>query len=165
MAFQPDEFRVERSMVIGAPPSVVFPYMNEQTKGAEWSPWIELDPKIKQTFEGPPSGVGAGYTWDGNNEVGAGRSTIIESKPDELVRLKLEFFRPFEGTSTVDFTFKPEGSGTKVTWLMYGPNSFMGRAMGLFVDCDKMCGDQFITGLTKLKSVVEAKNPQAATLN
>lgn len=157
VSMQPEEFRVDRSITIDAKPPAVFPYVNEQKKSLEWSPWLEMDPNIKQTFAGPEAGAGAGYSWDGNSEVGAGRSTITESRTDELVRLKLEFFRPFEGTSTVDFTLKPEGDKTVVTWSMYGPNNFIGKAMGLFVDCDKMCGDQFNKGLAKLKAVVEKK--------
>jgi hypothetical protein len=61
-----------------------------------------------------------------------------------------------EGTATVDFTFKPEGGKTVVTWAMYGQNKFMGKLMSLFIDCDKMCGPQFEKGLADLGAVAAA---------
>ena len=45
-----------------------------------WSPWAKIDPAAKITFEGPPAGTGAGYTWAGNNKVGEGRMTITDSQ-------------------------------------------------------------------------------------
>ena len=67
----------------------------------------------------------------------------------------LEFKRPFAGTNDVEFSFKPEGAQTVVTWTMTGKSNFMGKAVGLVIDCEKMCGGQFEQGLAGLKSVVE----------
>ena len=156
VALQPDAFRVERSATIAATPAALFEQVNDQHKFQEWSPWAKLDPNAKNTFSGPPAGVGAVCSWSGNSEVGEGTSTIVESKPGELVRFKMEFKKPMEGVSTVDFTFKPAGDKTVVVWSMYGPNSFVGKAMGLIIDCDKMCGDQFEKGLANLATAVGA---------
>jgi hypothetical protein len=68
----------------------------------------------------------------------------------------MDWKRPMEGTSTVDFTFRPEGDRTVVTWAMYGKNNFMGKAMSLFFDCDKICGPQFEKGLADLGRVAAA---------
>jgi hypothetical protein len=156
VSMRPDEFRVSRSISISAPPSLIFLYLNNQQKGNEWSPWMKLDPNMKQTFSGPDSGVGSAASWDGNNQVGAGTSTIVESRADESVTFRLDFLRPFKGTSTAEITLKPEGNGnTLVTWSMFGPANFISKAMGLFMDCEKMCGDQFNTGLQQLKTLVE----------
>ena len=81
--------------------------------------------------------------------------TILESRPDELIRIKLEFLKPFKATSTSEFTFKPEGNQTAVTWSMSGKNTFMAKAMGLVMNCDKMVGGDFERGLTNLKSILE----------
>jgi uncharacterized protein YndB with AHSA1/START domain len=154
IAVQPADFRVTRSATIAASPAALFEQVNDVQKFGAWNPWQELDPNIKNTYSGPPAGVGASCSWVGNREVGAGASTITESRPGELVRFRMDWKEPMEGTSTVDFTFKPEGDKTVVTWDMYGPNSFMGKAVGLFIDCDKMCGDQFEKGLANLAAVV-----------
>jgi hypothetical protein len=105
---------------------------------------------------GAPAGVGAIYAWTGNNEVGEGRMTITESRRSDLVRVKLEFFKPFAATNTAEFTFKPDGNQTAVTWSMFGQNNFMAKAIHLFMNMDKMIGGQFEKGLASMKSVVEA---------
>jgi hypothetical protein len=160
VALQPAEFRVVRSATISAPAQVVFAQVNDFHNWNAWSPWAKLDPAMKQTYEGAPAGIGAVYTWAGNKEVGEGRMTIIESRPSDLIRIKLEFFKPFAGTSITEFTFKPEGNQTAVTWSMSGKNNFMAKAFHLFMNMDKMIGDDFDKGLANLKSVAEAAAKQ-----
>src|SRR5436305_162657 len=138
VAVQPSDFRVTRSTKIAAPADVVFAQVNDFHNWDAWSPWAKLDPNAKVTFEGPTSGAGSTFTWSGNDKVGAGRQTIVESVPDELVRIKLEFEKPFNATNTAEFTFKPDGDQTLITWSMFGKNGFMGKAVSLFMDCDKM---------------------------
>ena len=38
--------------------------------------------------------------------------TLTESRPPDLIRIKLDFVRPFSGTNNVEFTFRPEGNQT-----------------------------------------------------
>jgi len=121
-----------------------------------WSPWAKLDPAAKATFEGPSTGTGAIFKWAGNKEVGEGSMTITESRPSDLIRIKLEFLRPFEATNSAEFTFKPEGNRTAVTWSMEGKNNFIAKAVCLFMNMDKMVGGQFEQGLAQMKAVVEA---------
>ena len=156
VATRPSEYSVTRSVAIAAPPDAVFPHVNELKKWAVWNPWEKIDPAMKLTYEGPASGVGASYAWVGNSKAGEGRMTITESRPAELVRLKLEFFKPMAGVSTAKFTFKPEGRQTTVTWSMTGKNNFIAKAFCMFVSMDKMIGGQFEKGLADLKSVAEA---------
>ena len=86
--------------------------------------------------------------------------TITESRPSDLVRVQLEFFKPFAGTSTAEFTLKPEGNQTVVTWSMTGNNNFMAKAIHLFMSMDKMIGGQFAKGLAEMKSIAEATAKQ-----
>jgi len=154
-AFQPSQFDVKRSLAIAATPAALFEQVNDHRKFAVWNPWMKLDPNVKTTYSGPATGVGAVSSWQGNSEVGAGSQTIIESKPGELVRERMDWKEPMEGTSTVDFTFKPEGGKTVMTWHMYGPNNYMGKVMCLFMSMDKMVGGQFEQGLANLKTLAE----------
>ena len=156
VATRPSEYSVTRSLAIAAPPEAIFPHVNEPRKWEAWNPWGKLDPTMKQTYEGAPAGVGAVYTWAGNREVGEGRMTIIESRPNDLIRVRLEFLKPFAGTSIATFTFKPEGAGTLVTWSMAGENNFMAKAVHLVMDMDKMIGGNFEKGLAQMKTVAEA---------
>ena len=156
VALQPDEFKVSRALVISAPPAAVFAQVNDLRKWEGWSPWTKLDPAMKQTYEGPPSGTGAVTTWAGNDKVGEGRMTVTESRPSELIRIKLEFLKPFEGTSTTEFAFKADGDKTSVTWTMQGRNNFVAKAICLFMDMDKTAGGDFEKGLAQLKAVSES---------
>lgn len=151
---QPAEFRISRTAVIPAPPAAVFAQINDFHQWNDWSPWAKLDPNAKNSFDGPASGVGAKFAWSGNNEVGEGTMTITESKPNESVGMKLDFVRPFAATSMTQFTLKPVDGGTAVTWSMSGRNDFMGKAVGLVINCDKMVGTQFEKGFENLQTVV-----------
>ena len=155
-AFQPNEFAVKRSLAIAAPAQALFEQVNDHRKFAVWNPWLKLDPNVKNTYTGPATGVGSVCSWEGNSEVGAGSATIIESKPGELVRQRMEWKEPMEGVSTVDFTFKPEGDKTVVTWHMYGPQNFVGKVMCLFMSMEKMVGGQFEKGLADLTTLAES---------
>jgi hypothetical protein len=160
VALQPAEFRVARSATMSAPTPVIFNQVDDLHKWAAWNPWQKIDPAMKLTFAGPQVGPGASYSWAGNKEVGEGRLTIIESRPSDLVRIKLEFMKPFTATNTATFTFKPEGNQTAVTWGMEGRNNFFAKAINLCMNMDKMVGGQFEKGLADMKSVVEAAPKQ-----
>ena len=155
VAMQPSHYRVERSATMNAPAPVVFNQVNDFHKWDAWSPWAKLDPNMKTTHEGPPAGTGAVYSWVGNSDVGEGKMTIVESRPNELIRFNLEFYKPMADTCTSEFTFKPNGNQTAVTWSMAGKNGFVSKAMCLFLNMDKMVGGQFEKGLTALKSIAE----------
>jgi len=156
VAMQPGEWRVTRSSTMAAPAAAVFAQVNDFHRWEAWSPWEKLDPTMKRSFEGAPSGTGAIYAWVGNSDVGEGRMTLTESRPAELVRIRLDFVKPFEATSMVEFAFKAEGDKTTVAWTMEGKNNFVCKAFSLFMNTDKMVGGDFEKGLAQLKSVAES---------
>lgn len=159
VAMQPNEFRVTRSATIDAPPAAVFAHVNDFHKWDAWSPWAELDPNAKNTFEGPQQGKDAVFRWSGNDDVGEGSMTILESQPPERVGIRLDFVKPMEDTANVTFTFEPQSDGTKtkVTWDMAGENNFVGKAFCLVMRMDKEMEKQFDEGLANMKRVVEAE--------
>ena len=156
VALQPSEFRVARTAIVSAPAPDVFAQVNDFRNWEAWSPWAKLDPAAKATFEGPAAGQGAVFDWSGNDKVGEGRMTLTESRPAELVRIKVDFVKPFAGTSTSEFAFKPEGGQTAVTWSTSGQHNFISKAMCMFVSMDKMLGGDMEKGLAQMKSVAEA---------
>jgi Polyketide cyclase / dehydrase and lipid transport len=161
VAMQPSTFRVSRSAKISAPPATVFAQVNDFHNWDAWSPWAKIDPACKFSFDGPPAGVGAKFAWAGNKKVGEGRMTITESKPTELILINLEFLKPFKATNTTEFTFKPEGNQTYVTWTMTGKNNFFFKAFCMFMNMDKMVGGDFERGLANMKAVVETPASRA----
>ena len=158
VAMRPSDFRVERSAVVSAPAPVVFAQVNDLHNWDAWSPFAKLDPAAKQTFEGPRAGTGAAFAWAGNKQVGEGRMTITESRPNKLVRFRLDFLKPFAVTNTAEFTFTPQGNQTAVTWSMSGRQNFMAKAFCMFMSMDKMVGGEFEKGLAQMKTVAEAAN-------
>lgn len=153
---QPDTFRIERRARVAAPPAAVFAHLEDFRRWSAWSPWEKLDPAMERTFEGAPSGVGAVYTWRGNNEAGSGRMTILESRPGELLEIRLEFTEPWEATNRTLFTLVPQETGTEVTWTMEGDNTFLGKIFSLFVNMDELVGADFEKGLANLAAVAQA---------
>jgi len=154
----PKQLKIERSLAVSAPPEKIFPHINDLRAFDKWNPWSKADPNIKQTFDGPAEGVDASSGWDGDQNVGKGRMTIVASEPPRLVKMRLDFEEPFAGTSHADFTLVPEGPATTVTWAMTNEPAFVPRVMCalLMMNMEKMMSEQFDKGLASLKAIAEA---------
>jgi Polyketide cyclase / dehydrase and lipid transport len=154
-ATKPDTFSVRRAATVRAPAEKIFPLINDFHRWGTWSPYEARDPAMKRSYSGPANGVGAVYGWDGNNNVGAGRMEILETSPPAKIVIKLDFFKPFEGHNTAEFTILPQGDATDVRWVMHGPAPFMSRLMQVFINLDRMIGKDFEIGLANLKRLTE----------
>jgi hypothetical protein len=154
-ARKPDIFRVQRATTVKAPPERIFPLINDFHQWGTWSPYETKDPAMKRSYSGADSGKGAVYGWEGNKNVGSGRMEILEAQAPSKIVIKLDFFTPFEGHNTAEFTMLPQGDGTNVTWLMQGPSRFIGKIMHVFINMDRMVGKDFEIGLANLKRLAE----------
>ena len=156
---KPDAFRVQRVATIKAPAESIFSLINDFHRWGSWSPWENKDPAMKRSFSGADRGKGAVYAWDGNKNVGSGRMEILDTSVPSKIVIKLDFFKPFEGHNTAEFTMLPQGGatniGTIVTWAMYGPAPFMSKMMQVFMNIDNMIGKDFEAGLANLKKLAE----------
>jgi len=154
-ATKPGTIRVQREIDIKAPAEKIFALISDFHQWVSWSPYEKKDPAMKRTYGGAVSGKGATYAWDGDRNVGSGRMEILEAAPPSKIVIKLDFFTPFEGHNTAEFTMLPQGDGTQVTWLMHGPANFMSRLIQVFIDLDNMIGRDFEAGLANLKTITE----------
>ena len=154
-ASRPGAFRVVRSILVHASAGEAFGLINDFHLWDQWSPWEKMDPGMKKSFSGALAGAGSVYEWEGNNKVGKGRMEILNTVPNARIVIKLDFFKPFEAHNTAEFLLSAEGDGTRVTWAMFGPQPFMAKLMGLFMNMDKMVGKDFERGLAQLKGVAE----------
>ena len=154
-ATKPNTLRVQRATSIRAPADRIFPLINDFHQWRTWSPWEDKDPALKRTYSGTESGKGAVYAWDGNNNVGSGRMEILETAVPSKITIKLDFFKPFEGHNTAEFTMLPQGDVTNLTWTMSGPAVFMSKVMQVFMNLDNMIGRDFEAGLANLKKLAE----------
>ena len=154
-ATKPTTLRVQRSVSINAPPERIFSLISDFHQWVTWSPYEQKDPAMKRTYSGAERGRGAVYAWDGNKNVGSGRMEILDVSAPSKIVIKLDFFKPFEGHNTAEFTMLPQGDGTHVTWLMHGPANFMSRLIQVFINLDHMIGRDFEAGLANLKTITE----------
>jgi hypothetical protein len=159
---RPGQFRIERSAQVSAPAAIVFPLIDDFHQWIQWSPFEKLDPNMVKTFSGPAAGPGATYSWNGNKHAGAGRTTILDSKPGEFVSIKLEMFKPFAGTNQVTFKLAPNETGTRVSWIMEGKQNFIVKAFSLFMSMDTMVGKEFEKGLATLNTVAQAASAKVS---
>ena len=110
----PGQVTVARSMVINAPESIVFPYLNNVHRFGDWSPWASRDPQLTVSYSGPDQGKGAKVEWTSSKaSVGTGSMEITESNPNRHIDLAVDF-NGLDGTAIT--TSSPSGSGSKVTW-------------------------------------------------
>jgi uncharacterized protein YndB with AHSA1/START domain len=154
-ATKPDTFRVERAATIKAPPEKIFALVNDLRSWGAWSPWEKKDPDMKRSFSGAQYGKGAVYAWDGDRNVGQGRMEITDTAAPSRIVIKLDFLKPFEGHNVAEFTMAPQGDATNVTWAMHGPSPFIGKIIHVFLNMDRMIGNDFEEGLSNLKSLAE----------
>jgi uncharacterized protein YndB with AHSA1/START domain len=161
-ATRPATFRMQRTATIAAPPEAILPLLTDFRRWADWSPYEKLDPAMKKTFSGAPTGTGAVYEWSGNGKAGMGRMEITDVSPSRVV-IDLAFEKPFKARNTTEFTLQPRSGQTEVTWAMYGPNQFMGKVMSVFIDMDKLLAKDFESGLASLKAIAEAQPAGAAS--
>ncbi len=162
VATRPSAYHVERKLAVAAPPDVVFGVLNDLHPFSGvfvlfGSPLDQQDPSMQKTFEGPASGVGQSYAWKGNKDVGKGSMTITESVPGQRVGIRLEFLEPMKSSSTCALTVAATPIGSDVTWSMDGNHIFIGKAMDMFMDMDKMLGADLEKGLARIKTVVESE--------
>jgi uncharacterized protein YndB with AHSA1/START domain len=151
---KPDTFRVQRQITIQAPPEKIFPLINDYKNWGAWSPWEKKDPAMKRSFSGPVAGKGSAYAWE-SKEVGVGDMLITESVPPSVVRIDLNFSKPFEAHNKVVFSIQPQAGGSTVSWEMVGPAPLLSKVMQVFFSMDKMVGKDFEAGLAAMKAAAE----------
>lgn len=153
----PRQVTVKRTAQILAPPEVVFPILSTPSEWPRWSPWNARDPEMQVTFSGPPTGVGATWSWKSASE-GDGSMTFTLSIPS----VKVGYTLTIEGMgppSTGDFLIAPNAEGSVVAWSMTIDmgNTPIGRWMGLLVP--RWLERDFDDGLRRLSDYAETQPP------
>lgn len=150
----PSTAEVERSLLIEAPATRIFPHLNGMRAFHAWSPWTDMDPGTRYEFSGPELGVGSRMTWSsGDERVGEGSQEITASEPHKRVETRLTFGDKGDGWAT--FVLEPQGDATLVRWQFrteFGWDLF-GRYVGLMLD--SMIGASYDKGLRTLKGRVQ----------
>jgi uncharacterized protein YndB with AHSA1/START domain len=159
-ANKPKAFLIQRSTSIDAPPEGVFVLIDDLHNWPRWAPQDKEDASMKRTYNGPEHGAGAVSEWTGSGSSGKGHMLITDSLPSTRISIQVDWVKPFVARNLNDFVLEGTGTSTKVTWTMQGPNLFVVRIMGVFVNMDRTMGKHFETGLANLKAVAEHGNPR-----
>jgi effector-binding domain-containing protein len=151
----PKTRHVERSVVIDAPPCVVFAKVNGFRSFNDWSPFVAVMPDAEYEISGPDFGVGAKIAWTVKGpKPESGSQTIVANGPYERVDVELDLGT--QGLAQSTYLLQPEGEGTRLTWAFdtdFGLDIF-GRYFGLILD--RQLGPLYAQGLANLKRIAES---------
>jgi len=153
----PDNYEVERRVVIDSPKELVFGHVKYWRNWFAWSPWKERDPGMVVTVGGTDGEVGSTYNWEGDPEItGSGKMTNTGIKENEEILFHLKFIVPWESESDGWVRVADEGTDqSRVTWGFAGDLTFPMNIMTLFMSMESMIAPDFERGLTLLKAKAE----------
>jgi len=157
-AIGPKNFNTERSLTIDAPKNMLFNMVNDFKVWEKWSPWYDKDPAMKVEYGPTTQGVGASYSWSGNEEVGAGTMTAIESSVGAIHKSKM-VFEGFDEPSTAEFNFNDKEGKTEVVWKHYSESDlpFLIRGYMLITGAKKKMEKDFENGLNKMAALAKKR--------
>lgn len=155
--FVKKDMHAEREVVINKPKAEVFNYVKYLKNQNDYSKWGTMDPNMKKEFRGTDGAVGFVSAWDSEkSEVGKGEQEIKVIKEGERIDYELRFLEPMESkASAYMITEAVSENQTKVKWGFNGKMNYPFNVMLIFMDMDKMLGDDFAFGLSRLKGQVE----------
>lgn len=155
--FVPKDMTAEREITINKPKQEVFNYIKLLKNQDNFSKWAMMDPAMKKEYRGTDGTVGFVSAWDSEKgDVGKGEQEIKKIEDGQRIDCELRFIKPFESTAQAYLTTDAvDSSSTKIKWGFSGKMAYPLNIMRLFMDPEKAVGDDFSTGLAKLKTVLE----------
>jgi len=144
----------ERAVTVAAPPAVVLALISDLRRWQEWSPLERLDPSVRRTYGGPPTGLGSSYYWAGGSRMGEGRLTVTDLTPS-MVGVELELKKPHPADSDLEFRISEEGGGTRLSLAVVGQSDLDGRPLGFFSNAEKTMGPELSAALAGIKELAE----------
>ncbi len=151
------DYAVEREITINRPKNEVFDYIKYLKNQNNYSKWAKVDPNMKKTYTGTDATAGFVSAWNSDNEdVGKGEQEIKKITESERVDYEIRFIEPFESKSSAYMiTDSLALNETKVKWGFNGHMKYPMNLMMVFMDFNKMIGDDLDIGLKNLKSQLE----------
>jgi hypothetical protein len=155
--FVKKDYTVEREITINKPKTEVFDYIKYLKNQDHYSKWATMDPAMIKTYRGTDGTVGFVAAWESKkDDVGTGEQEIKKITEGEKIDFELRFIKPFESTSLAYMSTEAiSDNQTKVKWSFNGHMKYPMNFMMLFMDFDKMIGDDLQTGLNNLKIELE----------
>ena len=163
MIIGPRGIKMERSIVIHAPRSIIFNNIADYRNFQKWSPWSAMDSGCHYEYPGPQGQADAGFKWSGNDQVGTGEMRTTEIAPDVSMVAQMNFIKPWNAKAVTRWTLDSVGPGAiNVTWGFEQRFRIRQRPMMLFLNMEKMLAPDYEKGLANLKAVCERAVSAAA---
>ena len=153
---RPNHFRYERSGLIHSSPDKIYALTSNLKMGALWNPYAQKDPNMKAEFTGTLGEAGSKMDFDGNNEAGSGSLEVLKAIPNQAVDIRLTMTKPISVTNLIEYRLTPEGNDIRFSWAMSGEVGFIGKIIGVLIDCEKMVTKDFEVGIQNLKKICES---------
>ena len=155
--FVKGDFKSEREITINKPRQEVFNYILMLKNQNNFSKWAQIDPNMKKTFTGTDGTVGFISAWDSDNkDVGKGAQEIKSITPGQRIDYEIRFEKPMKATNYAYMaTDSISATQTKVRWGFNGKMAYPFNLVGLFMNMEKMIGDDLSVGLKNLKGIME----------
>lgn len=155
--FVKKDYVVERQVTINKPTQEVFNYVKLLKNQNNYSKWASMDPAMKKSFTGTDGQPGFVSAWESDkDDVGKGEQEIKSIEEGKRINYELRFIEPFASTSQAYMTTVPAAENSaKVTWGFTGHMSYPTNLMLVFMDMEKMIGEDLETGLKNLKTQLE----------
>jgi hypothetical protein len=155
--FTKKEYSAGREVIINKPKGLVFGYLKILKNQNKWSVWGSMDPDMKMSFSGTDGTEGFISAWESNNKnVGAGEQEILKIVEGERLDYEMRFLKPFKSTSWAYITTTALNEDqTKVHWGFNGKMNYPSNLMLVFMNMEKLIGNDFEKGLLNLKAILE----------
>ena len=155
--FTKKDYAIERQITINRPKQDIFNYIKYLKNQDNFSKWAKMDPDMKKDYSGTDGTPGFVARWDSpKKDVGKGEQEIIKITEGEKVELAIHFIKPFEGRANAQLSTTATGSDqTRVTWSLQSKMAYPMNIMLLFLNMEKMIGNDLEIGLGNLKELME----------
>ena len=151
------DYAVEQQITIDKPKNEVFEYLKLLKNQDNFSVWANMDPNMKKEFRGTDGSVGFISAWESSHKkVGKGEQEIKKISDGERIDYEIRFIKPFAGKANACLiTESVNDIQTRVKWHFESRMKYPMNMMLLFMNMDKMVGNDLATGLSNLKTVLE----------
>lgn len=151
------DYSVTREIVINKPKTLVFEYLRILKNQKNFSVWSSADPAMKTSYRGTDGQEGFVSAWDSENKnVGKGEQEIIKIVNGERIDYELRFLKPFKSVSWAFITTNSvDENHTRVRWGFTGKMKYPANLTLLFMNMEKMVGNDLEKGLQNLKPLLE----------
>lgn len=118
-------YDIQDSMIINAPPEVVFSKVNDYKSWESWGPLKKENPNLNYTFAEKTSGEGSSFSWSGDSN---GSMTTTKVIPNKEIEQNVVVKTPMGERNSIRYwNFDELDNSTKVTWGIKGEHSLVDK--------------------------------------